>query len=385
MERRLKSSWLWVTVLLLATPAAAQNQAVCDDLRGQLANVTETVGINHQLRQYSSVIVEQTFEIRKLNNDLRDNECSTGSMVVIKGDNSNAEVCARIQDSLKQVQENLRGLTEKRDEVRQSSGLGDTSRGEIVTALHANGCDTADTGDNDEIITNHPDLQSYSEFGDTDSAAIVPLDQSGGPSANGIINAPVPNYTYGESSGGNLRTVCVRTCDGGFFPMTAGATPGDFQRDGETCAKMCPGVKTELFFHKLPSQETSEMVSAATGAPYSSMPYAFAFRKRAPNEKSSCTCNLPAYYEEMRRENALTHPEGSADKQSSSIITIGPKAPAPQTNEAVKPAQPPSLPPERPYDPSQNKVRQVGPQFLSSDQSKIDLKHPAMPGAQPVQ
>lgn len=385
MERTRKSSWLFAASLLLATPAAAQNQAVCDDLRGQLANVAETVGVNHKLRQYSSAIVEQTFEIRRLTNDLRDNECSNGSMVVIKGDGSNNETCARIEDDLKQVQENLQALTAKRDEVRHGSGMDGTSRDQIVTALHANGCDTADTGDNADVITNRPDVQPYSEFGDNDNAAIVPLDQSGGPSEAGISNAPAPDYAYGESASGNLRTVCVRTCDGGFFPMTAGATPGDFQRDGETCAKMCPGVKTELFFHRLPDQETSAMVSAATGAPYSSMPYAFAFRKRAPNEKSSCTCNLPAYYEEMRRENALTHPEQSTTGQAGSIITIGPKSPTPTTAEAAKPAPPASPPPDRPYDPSRSNVRQVGPQFLSSDQSKIDLKHPAGPDTQPVQ
>lgn len=135
------------------------------------------------------------------------------------------------------------------------------------------------------------------------------------------------------------------------------------------------------------------MVSASSGAPYSAMPYAFAFRKRPPNEKSNCTCNLPAYYEEMRRENALSQPDNPTESSPGSIITIAPKGqPAPAQSARSTPApasptqaSPPTVIPDRPYDASSNKVRQVGPQFLSADQHRIDLAHPAEPGPQPEQ
>ena len=48
-------------------------------------------------------------------------------------------------------------------------------------------------------------------------------------------------------------------------------------------------------------------------------------------------------------------------------------------------AEPQQFPPDRPYDPSANKVRQVGPQFLATDQGGIDLKHPKEAGPQPTQ
>lgn len=384
MKRSHKFSWIYLAPLLVATPVMAENQAICDDLRGQLANISETVSINHQLRKYSSAIVQQTFEIRKANNDLRDNECSSGSVTVVNGQDK--EICAGIQESLQHMQDNLQALTERRDEIGLSTGRNGNSRGDLVTALHAHGCDMPDADNADTVITNRPDMEPFSELTPPVDASITPLDQSGGPTDMGSDPnlEPTPSYAYGESFGGSVRTVCVRTCDGGFFPMTAGAGPNDFQRDGETCAKMCPGVKTELFFHRWPNQETSTMVSASNGAPYSAMPYAFAFRKRPPNEKSSCTCNLPAYYEEMRRANALSQPDSPVGTPQGSIITIAPKAqPAPA--QTAKTTPPPQPVPDRPYDPSANKVRQVGPQFLSTDQSNIDLKHPAAPGAQPEQ
>ena len=42
-------------------------------------------------------------------------------------------------------------------------------------------------------------------------------------------------------------------------------------------------------------------------------------------------------------------------------------------------------PEERPYDPSKNKVRVVGPTFLPNEETSIDLKHPKGPAYQPVQ
>lgn len=382
-----------VAALTMGAPAIAQSNAVCDDLRGQIADLPETVGTDRQIRQYRSAIAEQASEIRKVENDLEDNECSYGSMVIINGEDDG--LCTQIETTLQRMQQNMRSLLAKSDQLRRG-GTEDDTRDRLSAALRANGCDTpaASGNDTDEVISNRPNpaldpKPSYSDpSADPQMPGAATLDRSGGPSSDERApQSPIQSYAYGQSyGGGNVRTVCVRTCDGGFFPMTQNAAPGDFQRDGETCAKMCPGVKTELFFHRLPDQETSAMVSASTGTPYSAMPYAFAFRKRPPNEKSSCTCNLPAYYEEIRRQNALTKPQAAEtpqDTSKGSITTIVPKASPPAVPTA--PAKGDEPPVERPYDPSAGNVRQVGPAFLSQDQRKLDLTRPAAPGAQPQQ
>lgn len=374
---RNRSFLIVATLLLAAAPAFAESSAICDDLRGRIADLPETIGTNRQAKQYSSAIEEQTAEIRKVTNDLADNECSAGSIVVINGEDDAS--CARGEDTLQRMQQNLRDLVSKRDQARRGNGPDDAAREELSAALQTNGCNDDEAGDRDTIISNRPGAPDAEPGA---SSAIVPLDQSGGPSGDGAYpQSHIQSYAYGQSSGGNVRTVCVRTCDGGFFPMTPNAAPGDFQRDGETCARMCPGVKTELFFHH-PDQETSAMISASSGTPYTAMPYAFAFRKRPPNEKTSCTCNLPAYYEEMRRENALAKPQAGGQQQNS-ITTIKPASPSPVAPSASAKADAP--PAERPYDPAAGKIRQVGPSFYSPDQNKLDLTHPAVPGDQPQQ
>ncbi|MGV1756443.1 hypothetical protein [Rhizobium sp. P44RR-XXIV] len=60
------------------------------------------------------------------------------------------------------------------------------------------------------------------------------------------------------------------------------------------------------------------------------------------------------------------------------------QSPAPKA-PVVTQAEPQKFPPDRPYDPSANKVRQVGPQFLATDHGDIDLKHPKEAGPQPMQ
>ncbi|NKJ05849.1 hypothetical protein [Rhizobium sp. SG741] len=85
-------------------------------------------------------------------------------------------------------------------------------------------------------------------------------------------------------------------------------------------------------------------------------------------------------------------PQQQSLAQPESSITII-ETPKPQKNSglpqkqapAVTQAEPQQFPPDRPYDPSANKVRQVGPQFLATDQGGIDLKHPKEAGPQPTQ
>jgi hypothetical protein len=73
--------------------------------------------------------------------------------------------------------------------------------------------------------------------------------------------------------------------------------------------------------------------------------------------------------------------KGQPESSITTIQTIKPATPAPQSTARSEPAKQPE---DRPYDPA-SKVRQVGPQFLSTDQGKIDLKHPATPGVKSTQ
>ncbi len=95
---------------------------------------------------------------------------------------------------------------------------------------------------------------------------------------------------------------------------------------------------------------------------------------------------LDAYAPEQQSlaqpESSITVIETSKPRDNASLQQkLTPTAKAP----AVTQAEPQQFPPDRPYDPAAHKVRQVGPQFLATDQGSIDLKHPKAGGPQPTQ
>ncbi|MBX5228670.1 DUF2865 domain-containing protein [Rhizobium sp. NLR9b] len=354
-------------VLALASPAAAHSSAVCNDLRGRLADLPRSIGNNNgqEARQYASAIAEQNLELRKVRNDLRSYGCTSGSMVVIGGEN--ADFCAELSDAEARMVDNIRYLQDQRDELRSQAG-DDDARRELTAALERNGCSSDNFYAPTERSASDPAPSVEEQAMRTDT--FIPL--GGGEEADPFYGLPRAEMFSPVS------TICVRSCDGGFFPISSNTTSVDFGRDAQTCAKMCPGIETELFYRDVTSTEASNMISVATGAPYSAMKNAFAYKNRAPGEKNTCACNLTAYYEEMRGKQTLGEPP-----QQGSITTVRTNPPAKDTAAAAVPPQP-SVP-ERPYDPTQNKVRQVGPQFLAGDQGSIDLANPATPGPQPQQ
>jgi hypothetical protein len=71
------------------------------------------------------------------------------------------------------------------------------------------------------------------------------------------------------------RPVCVRLCDGFFFPVPASAGPN---ADAEAvCRALCPATGVALYF--LPGDsDRIEDAKNATGEPYSALPAAFRYR-----------------------------------------------------------------------------------------------------------
>jgi hypothetical protein len=85
---------------------------------------------------------------------------------------------------------------------------------------------------------------------------------------------------------GTYRTLCVRTCDGYYFPISYSTTRASFGEDAQVCSAMCPGTEAKLFAHRNPGGDPEEMISV-DGEPYTSLPTAFKYRT---SYDPSCTC-----------------------------------------------------------------------------------------------
>ncbi|MEO0636661.1 MAG: DUF2865 domain-containing protein, partial [Pseudomonadota bacterium] len=88
--------------------------------------------------------------------------------------------------------------------------------------------------------------------------------------------------------GRTFRTMCVRTCDGYYFPISFSTTSSYFDSDADACNQRCPAAQTELFYHAMPAGSPEEMVSHPTGEGYTSKPFAFKYREEKV-ENCSCT------------------------------------------------------------------------------------------------
>ncbi|GLR20470.1 hypothetical protein GCM10007920_02540 [Ciceribacter naphthalenivorans] len=346
---------LTLAVFLSCQPIAARASVVCENLRIQLASEPEVIADTGEMRRYSSAIARQNMEIRKVQHDLRRLGCG-GSIVVYGSDGRNQ--CDELSNTLARMQANKLALAAKRDGLRDTGSDSNPRRQHLLAALESNGCNAEQPAE-------------------PSSAA-----------ADRVIRpaAPEPDTQVGLSpqfqaptGHGSLRTLCVRTCDGAFFPISSNTSPLNFRRDTLICQQMCPDTETELYYHSIRTAESADMVSAETGRPYRSLPTAFAYLNRASGEQPACSCDFAGYYRRLQGQNTPHGIDGQNDK---AVIHVGGTTSGTASRETG--AAEPATPAERTYDPAST-IRQVGPTFLPTGTGSIDLRNPAVPGLQPLQ
>lgn len=88
----------------------------------------------------------------------------------------------------------------------------------------------------------------------------------------------------GEAHGGS-QAVCVRTCDGGFFPLGMSIRHGGDSLD-DMCSALCPGTEASVYTRN-PDAEIKTAVSL-DGKPYMDLPNALKFQKEV---SPTCSCH----------------------------------------------------------------------------------------------
>jgi hypothetical protein len=102
---------------------------------------------------------------------------------------------------------------------------------------------------------------------------------------NGTVISPGGN----GAPAGTYRTVCVRTCDGFYFPISYSTVPARFAKDAQACQRLCPGAEVSLYTYRNPGESMQQAVSI-NGAPYTALPGAFRYRK---DLVAGCSCRKP--------------------------------------------------------------------------------------------
>lgn len=85
------------------------------------------------------------------------------------------------------------------------------------------------------------------------------------------------NYSHWEEDLNIYRTLCVRLCDGFYFPISARVRRGALYHDNRKCMRRCDG-DARLFYYPIDSGSVETMVDLR-GRPYAQLPNAFRYRK----------------------------------------------------------------------------------------------------------
>jgi hypothetical protein len=173
---------------------------------------------------------------------------------------------------------------------------------------------------------------------------------------------------------GTYHTVCVRTCDGYYFPISYSTVPSRFADDERACQRLCPAAEVSLYSFRNPGEQMEQAVTVS-GQQYTSLPNAFRYRKEVV---SGCSCRKPG----ESWADALHNTDDSTTLENGDIIVTDKNAKAlsqapqggkPAPNGAAQPGAS-TTPPKPPAgatiapvteDPAKRNVRVVGPPFVS--------------------
>jgi Protein of unknown function (DUF2865) len=201
------------------------------------------------------------------------------------------------------------------------------------------------------------------------------LDNLFGNNNPGNVNPGIPSADLGPQSG-TYRTVCVRSCDGFYFPISFATVPARFPDDERTCKNLCPAVEATLFAYRNPGEDMSQAVSI-NGQPYSSSPNAFHYRQEF-NPSCSCKAAGQTWADALKSidDTAAAQQQGDiiVTEEGAKKMSQAPTKTAPGTKKGTVAAGTTATNGSAPNDPaagaspdgaSGNKtIRSVGPTFI---------------------
>jgi hypothetical protein len=272
-------------ILLLAamTPALAQTQpspqiyqpeqppqvsSVCTRLEAQLA-AFERGGPDQaqaeQVRKYEAAAAQQQAQLDRLNAQAKRAGCEGRGFFSIFS--SQPAACGPLNGQIQQMKGNLDRILGDLARLQGSDPAPEREgqRRAIIGALAQNDCGP-----------------QYRQ------AAVQPQRGNLFESLFGPGTVFSGTTVQGENTphGSGYRTVCVRMCDGYYFPISYSASPSKFPEDERTCQAACPAAEAQLFMHRNPGEDINQAVSQ-TGEPYTSIPNAFRYRVAFD---SNCSC-----------------------------------------------------------------------------------------------
>ena len=306
-KRRPMLTGVALCALVLAGPSAAQQRSDdralrCQDLERQLVSDWQR---NNSPQEGVSRIDQQLDQLQR---SRRTAEAETErrncyeDMFLFGRSLRRTPNCIQLDSEIETLRRNISNLRQQRDAMNSSANRR-IRREDLVAELARNGC-----GENyaREHESRRKSTSFFSLWEDEDSS--FDRGYANTPPGGGQSNLPFASY----------RTMCVRTCDGFYFPISFSTLGSRFGEDESKCKSQC-AAPAELFVYKNPGEEVEQMVSVA-GEPYNNLKNAWRHRKQYIK---GCSCKAEEY---------------SAHEIQQSEQELGKQARAPAPRAAAPPA-----------------------------------------------
>jgi pyruvate/2-oxoglutarate dehydrogenase complex dihydrolipoamide acyltransferase (E2) component len=130
---------------------------------------------------------------------------------------------------------------------------------------------------------------------------------------------------------GRYRTVCVRLCDGFFYPIHYSTYGSMVGQDAQSCQSNC-AAPAELYVYRNPGQDIEQAVSL-NGSAYMDLPVALRFRKEYVK---GCSCKQAEYNPtEIEAANKRAEADAAAPPPAKGNASAKAPAPAPAPQAAA--------------------------------------------------
>lgn len=293
----------------------------CRELEFQLANGSQNNTNQDQLPRLEADMRQADAQYYRARSDAERADCYE-DMFLFGRSLRRSPRCIDLDRQVQAAKARLSQLSAQKDALlRSASASPRARRDEIIAELAHNRC-------GDVYVREYESQRSR-------SASIFSFFSDEDPDDRGRYNPTLSSSTY--------RTMCVRLCDGFYFPVSNTAVESQFADDEAKCRSQC-AAPAELYYHRS-DQDVDQMV-ALNGRPYSQMPNAFRNRKVFIR---GCSCNQSEYSVEQiaKSEEALRQPPPSTSKRADASGKTASDAmlaakPAPQANAPAAPPQAPA-------------------------------------------
>ena len=283
--------------------------SICLRLEQRL--VQESQGGNkarEQLPQIENELRTAERNLRKLEQQLERGDCY--EWFLFSKQLRNTRECRRSVNDLDDAKRQVATLEGERQQIQSTSGR--SYQDEIIRELARNNCGSS--------------YQQEARKRDQGGGLWQDEDTSAGSQSNGFKTLPFATY----------RTVCVRLCDGYYFPISFSTLPNHFERDAEACQSKC-AAPAQLYYYQNPGGAVDQMVAFNSSEQYTKLKTAFLYRKEFVN---GCSCKQAEFVPQTAMPAGKKADSATGSTAPAGTASGGPANSRARIGEAMDPWRP---------------------------------------------